>query len=261
MHGHGYATLFLACLYGDGEDREEQQRIEKATTQAVEFIAKAQTRKRHRLPEGKEIEIGGWGYVSAAERDFDEGSVTITQLQALRAARNATIPVPKEAIDRAVNYLSACTTNKGGVIYSYTSSGGRAADGQERPPLTAAAVCCSFSAGQYTGEIPKKWIKYCKEQVPVPGVAGDAHKEYTDYYYSQCLYALGEDRYGEMFPGEPRQSWLTWSKYRGQMFPFVLNQQGRDGAWDGRYIGPVYSTAVYLTLLQLEKGLLPIYQR
>ena len=62
--------------------------------------AKAQTNKKHRKPEGKEVDVGGWGYVSAADGgNFDEGSVTITQLQALRAARNAGIPVPKE-IDR-----------------------------------------------------------------------------------------------------------------------------------------------------------------
>jgi hypothetical protein len=31
--------------------------------------------------------------------------------------------------------------------------------------------------------------------------------------------------------------------------------------WDQGYIGPVYTTAINLTVLQLEKGMLPIYQR
>ena len=32
---------------------------------------------------------------------------------------------------------------------------------------TAAAVACSFSAGQYTGDYAKKWIKFCKENIPI----------------------------------------------------------------------------------------------
>ena len=35
----------------------------------------------------------------------------------------------------------------------------------------------------------------------------------------------------------------------------------RDGSWSGGYIGPVFTTATYLTVLQLENGNLPIYQR
>ena len=60
-----------------------------------------------------------WGYVSAADgQGFDEGSVTITQMQGLRAARNAGIAVPAKVIDNAKKYLEECTTEDGGVIYS-----------------------------------------------------------------------------------------------------------------------------------------------
>ena len=260
MHGHGYATMFLACAYGEGEDADEQQKLEKAVTKAVEFTCKAQTLKKHKKPEGKQMDIGGWGYVSATERDFDEGSVTVTALQALRAAKNAGIKVPKENIDRAVNYLEACTTPRGGIIYSYSNSGGAAPAGQERPALTAAAICCGFSAGQYNSELPKKWIKYCKDNIPV-AKGREAHDEYRNYYFAQSVYALGETRYGEMFPTEPKDSWLTWSKYRGAMFPYLIEQQQKDGSWNSGYVGPVFAASVNLAILQLEKGLLPIYQR
>lgn len=261
MHGHGYATMFLACAYGEAEDADDQRKLEKAVTRAVEFTCKAQTNRKHRKPEGKEVPIGGWGYVSAADGgNFDEGSVTITALQGLRAAKNAGIPVPKENIDRAVNYLEACTTPKGGIIYSYTSSGGTARSGDERPALTAAAICCGFSAGQYGGELPKKWIKFCKDNIPV-AKGRVAHDEYQSYYYAQFVYALGGDRYGTMFPNEPKESWLTWSKYRDVMYPYLTEQQAKDGGWATSYIGPVFATSVNLTILQLEKGLLPIYQR
>ncbi|MCI0704182.1 MAG: hypothetical protein L0241_24255 [Planctomycetia bacterium] len=260
MHGHGFATMFLACAYGEAEDQEQQRNLEQAVKKAVEFIAKAQTRRTHRFAEGREVEIGGWGYVSAAERDFDEGSVTITQLQALRAARNATIQVPKETIDKAVAYLEACTTSKGGIIYSYSSAGGRAVAGAERPPLTAAAVACSFSAGQYQGELAKKWIKFCKDNIPI-AKGRVPHDEYQNYYMSQFVYVLGDARYGEMFPMEPKDSWLTWSKYREIMYPYLIAQQNKNGSWMAGHMGPVYPTSVNLAILQLEKGLLPIYQR
>src|SRR5256885_17040179 len=74
---------------------------------------------------------------SADGGGFDEGSVTITQLQGLRAARNAGIVVPKSIIDKATKDLKDCTTPRGGVSYSLAH--GAAAAGGERPPLTAAA--------------------------------------------------------------------------------------------------------------------------
>jgi hypothetical protein len=262
LYGHGFGTMFLASVYGEEEDKEQREKIEKALKKAVEFIAKAQTSKKHKKPEGKEVDIGGWGYVSSADgNNFDEGSVTITQVQALRAARNAGIPVPKETIDKATNYLEACTTPKGGVIYSYAGGNGAALNGQERPPITAAAVACSFNAGQYKTELGKKWIKFCKDSIPI-AKGRVAHDEYQSYYFSQFVYILGDDRYGELFPKEDKNTWLTWTKYKEAMYPYLIDSQDKTtGMWNGGYIGPVFATGVNLTILQLDKGILPIYQR
>ena len=262
MYGQGFATLFLSCLYGEAEDREQQDKLERCLKKAVEFIGKAQITRKHQKAEGKQVEVGGWGYVSAADRrDFDEGSVTVTQIQALRAARNALIPVPKETIDKSLAYLEACTTPRGGVIYSHSLAGGVARNGEERLPLTAAAIACSFNAGQYKGELAKKWIKFCQDKITL--VKGRLpHDEYQNYYFAQSVYVLGEERYGELFPAEERKDWLTWSKYRDAMFPHLLDQQDKTtGAWSAGSVGPVFVTAVNLTILQLEKGILPIYQR
>ncbi len=263
MYGHGFGTMFLASVYGEEEDKEQREKLEKALKKAVEFIAKAQTSKKHRKPEGKEVDVGGWGYVSAQDGgNFDEGSVTITALQGLRAARNAGIPCPKETIQKATDYLEACTTPDGGVIYSYAGSGGAAAQkGAGRPPITCAAVSCSFSAGQYKGELAKKWIKYCKDNIPI-AKGRIAHDEYQNYYFAQFVYVLGDDRYGELFPKEDKSTWLTWTKYKEAMFPYIIDQQDKNsGSWNGGYIGPVFATTTNLTILQLEKGILPIYQR
>src|SRR5208283_4573594 len=123
-------------------DGDRRKKLEDVLTRAVDFAGKAQTSR------------GGWGYVSAADgQGFDEGSVTITQVQALRAARNAGIVVPKSVIDKAQEYLEKATTPRGGVVYSLAHGG--VAAGGERPPLTAAAVACMFSAGQYDSPYAK----------------------------------------------------------------------------------------------------------
>lgn len=248
MYGHGFGLLFLACVYGEEDDADRRKKLETILKNAVDFCCKAQTDK------------GGWGYVSANEGgNFDEGSVTITQLQALRAARNAGIPVPKANIDKSIEYLHKSTTPRGGIIYSL-AHGGIAAAGQERPPLTAAAVACAFSAGQYNDEYAKKWIKFCQENIPI-AKGRLAHDEYQSYYLAQAVYILGDDRYGQMFPGEPKEKHLTWTEYRNAMFEYLKSQQGADGSWTSGYIGAVMSTTMNLTILQLEKGLLPIYHR
>jgi hypothetical protein len=184
--------------------------------------------------------------------------VTITQLQGLRAARNAGIVVPKSIIDKSQKYLKDSTTPRGGVIYSLAHGG--AAVGGERPPLTAAAIACGFSAGEYNSELPKKWIEFCRTAIPV-GRGRIGHDEYLHYYYAQAMYVLGENRYGQMFPKVTKDEWLTWSKYKAAMYEHILASQNRDGSWSGGYIGPVFTTATYLTILQLENGNLPIYQR
>ncbi len=94
--------LFLSQVLGEEEDEDRRKELIKVLTKAVEFSGRAQT------------DEGGWGYVSAKDGNgFDEGSTTITQVQGLRGCRNAGIPVPKEIIDKAVNYIRKCTMDDG----------------------------------------------------------------------------------------------------------------------------------------------------
>ncbi len=74
MYGHGFGLLFLSCVYGEEQDQDQRRKLEDILTRACQFTRDAQTSR------------GGWGYVSAKDSNqFDEGSVTITQLQALLA--------------------------------------------------------------------------------------------------------------------------------------------------------------------------------
>jgi hypothetical protein len=250
MYGHGYGLLFLSQIYGDEEDSDRRKKLEDILTRAVEFTGKAQTPR------------GGWGYVSSTDGGgFDEGSVTITQVQALRAARNAGIAVPKSIIDKAHSYLEKCTTPHGGVIYSLAHGG--AFNGGERPPLTAAAISCLFNAGDYDSPLAKKWIRYCQNAIPIDKSGRDSfgHWEYTHYYYAQAMFTLGEDRYAKMFPESKPSDRLTWSKYRDVVFDYIASRQSSDGSWTQGYIGTMFTTACFLTILQLDNGTLPIYQR
>ncbi len=245
MYGHGFALLFLSCVYGEEDDGDRRRRLEDIITRAVTFSGRAQTTR------------GGWGYISAADgSDFDEGSVTITQVQAVRAARNAGIVVPKEIIDKAVKYLKDSTQN-GGVIYSLAGGGG----GDGRPALTAAAISCGFSAGEYNSPLVKSWFKFCQQHIPLLGGGRFGHDEYTHYYFAQAVYVLGDEGWAKMFPESREGDRLTWTKYRKSTFDNLIRSQGGDGSWSGGHVGPVFITAVHLTILQLDNATLPIYQR
>jgi hypothetical protein len=244
LFGHGYAMLFLASVYGQTENGPRRSKLEEILTKAVEFTANAQSKH------------GGWGYVAAREGDnFDESASTIIQLQGLRAARNAGIVVPKRLID--LDYLRRTTTPRGAVMYSITQPQG----GGDRPALTAAALACMFTTGEYDSELGKKWLVFCQQLVPIDKPkSGLGWDEFTQYYYAQALYILGESGYVKLFPHSNAAEQLTWSKYRAATFGAVVAQQGDDGSWKS-VLGPVYATTCWLTVLQLDQGMVPIYQR
>jgi hypothetical protein len=263
MYGHGFSLMFLSLAYGEENDEKRRRDLEKILTRAVEFTGRAQTR------------LGGWGYVSAADgSDFDEGSVTITQVQALRAAKNAGIPVPKEIIDKAHQYLQKSTQvsrsdsdpkkAEAGVIYSLRQGGGNV-----RPPLTAAGIACLFNAGEYNSELAVKWLNYCQRHIPINKSGQDSfgHWEYTHFYFAQVIYTLGEDRHGKLRPDlleqekAGKQVLLKWSRYRDVTYDYLASRQNADGSWSQGFVGPVYTTALHLVILQLDRGNLPILQR
>ncbi len=247
MYGHGFSLLFLSCVYGEEDDIDKRKKLEDILTRAVLFSGKAQTPR------------GGWGYVSSADGNgFDEGSVTVTQIQGLRAARNAGISVPKEIIDKAKKYLEDCTNPQGGVIYSLGNGGG----GDGRPALTAAAISCGFNAGEYNSPFIKKWIIFCQNHVPFSvGARIGSHDEYTHYYYAQAIYSLGDNGYAKLFPESKEADRLTWSKYKKATFDNLKGSQQPDGSWQGGQVGPIFITTVHLTILQLDNATLPIYER
>ncbi|MGE0757290.1 MAG: prenyltransferase/squalene oxidase repeat-containing protein [Pirellulaceae bacterium] len=229
-YGHGFSMLFLSQILGEEEDEERRGELVEILGKAVEFSGKAQTPS------------GGWGYVSAKDgNNFDEGSTTITQVQGLRGCRNAGIPVPAEVVDGAKNYIYECKNPDGGISYSSRNRG------SSRPAITAAALAALYNAGDYDSEHVPQMLKYTKEQLHNinNAVQSFGHWHYTYLYYSQVVYRQGD---------------AEWQPFRDKLYDKIISEQESNGSWNGN-IGAIYVTACNLIMLQLDRGLLPIYQR
>lgn len=229
-YGHGFSMLFLSQVLGEEEDAIRREQLVDVLTRAVVFTGRAQT------------DAGGWGYVSAKDgQGFDEGSTTITQVQGLRACRNAGIPVPSEIVDKAIAYIKNCSIDGGAGGVQYNSRGGGG-----RPAISAAAIACLFNAGEYDSEYVPKLLEYCRKNLSNISNRGFGHWHYAHYYFAQVEYREG---------GE------AWEDYRDRIYSRIVSEAGSDGSWVQGYIGPVYTTAINLTILQMETAALPIYQR
>jgi hypothetical protein len=227
MHGHGFALMFLACVYGMITKESLRNQVRTVIRKAVTLTSQGQSAE------------GGWTYVPGAG---DEGSVTVTQVQALRAAHNAGFLVPKAVIEEAVKYLERCRTPEGGIEYSLRSGGG------PRLPISAAAVATLYNAGQFDSTIATDCLKYVWDQFRAnEGFSkGGGHDFYTHLYASQGFYMAGDQYWDTYFP-----------RTRDQL----LALQQPDGSWMGDGIGQVYGTSIATIILQLPYKYLPVFQR
>ncbi len=224
MYGHGFATLFLAEAYGMSMRAELRERLAKA----VELIVNTQNKE------------GGWRY--QPQRHEADISVTICQIMALRAARNAGIHVPRETIDRTVEYVKKSQNADGGFMYML--QGGTSAF-----PRSAAGVVALYSAGIYKGPEIEKGLAYLMESIPNREIAGfnrETHYFYGHYYAVQALWHAGGERWREWYPA-----------IRDEL---LARQRGDDGAWMDT-ICPEYGTAMACLILQMPNNYLPIFQR
>lgn len=223
MYGHGFATMFLAECYGTSPRAELRQRL----SQAVALIVNSQNAE------------GGWRYYPQ-RRDADI-SVTVCQVMALRAARNAGLHVPKQTIDQAIQYIRKCQNADGGFMYML-SEGGESAF-----PRSAAAITALYGAGVYQGPEIARGLEYLMQFLPAPGVVRreNNYYEYGHYYAAQAF-------------------WQAGGKYWEKWFPAVrdelLARQREDGSWNSAF-GPEYATAMCLMVLQMPNNFLPIFQR
>ena len=248
MYSHGFGMLFLAQCYGvEGDKNSERgKRLKKILDRGVALTVAAQSdlgkAKKH---------AGGWTY--SPNQKADEGSVTVTQLQALRACRDVGIKVPKSTIARTVAYLKLCQQPDGGICYSSSSIGRGYSSSQ--PAVSAAAIACFYAAGVYdrkTGgkgpeaEMVERLVAYCKSKIGSNIRAGYGHSFYTSFYMAQGMYQRGAKDWAEYFPSLRDQ---------------LIASQSADGNWQGDSVGTVYGTALACMILQLPYGYLPVFER
>ena len=75
--------------------------------------------------------------------------------------------------------------------------------------MTAAAIACLFSAGEYKDELRQEVVQVsARPPFPLGGGGGVriGHDEYTHYYYAQAIYFLGDDGWDKMFGPAPANS-------------------------------------------------------
>lgn len=243
MHGHGYATLALAQAYGSyridasygvgalEKAKDDQRRLRASLVEAVRLIELSQTRD------------GGWFY-EPGDRDH-EGSVTITMIQALRAARDVGVFVNKQTIDDAVKYVHGSQReDDGGFKYSLHST-------QHSFALTAAAIATLNATGDYDSRVIERGIEYMLDEDPVLNqdrrFAHDEHPYYARLYAAQAYY----------FHRDPHL-FERWFELVVAEFAGDLDSSGAIGSSN---YGKVYSTASACLILLLPDEYLPIFRR
>jgi hypothetical protein len=224
MYGHGFATLFLAECYGTSTRPEVRERLDKA----VRLIVNTQN------------DEGGWRYwPRRADADV---SVTVCQVMALRAARNAGLHVPRETIDRSIEYVRRCQNPDGGFMYMLPA-------GESAFARSAAGVVALYSAGVYEGPEIASGIQYLLQFLPREGSPRrgmESFYEYGHYYAVQAMWQRGGEAWAQWYPA---------------IRDDLLSRQREDGSWLVSQISVEYSTAMALIVLQIPNNTLPIFQR
>jgi prenyltransferase beta subunit len=234
MYDHGFATLFLAEARGMSADRDLRERTRGAIDRAIRLIESSQNNE------------GGWRY-EPAPREADL-SVTICQIMALRAARNAGFSVSKTTIDQCVKFVRSCQNADGGYSYFANQAGSAFA-------RSAGGLVALFSAGIYEGKEIERTLRYLAQFRPNLPLARretpDAHWYYGQYYAAQAMWTAAHRQ---------PSYWNDW-------FPALRDEllarlKGRsDGSWPDPAMGDHYATAMALIALQVPNNYLPILQK
>jgi hypothetical protein len=223
MYEHGFATLFLSEVYGMSPREDLRDKL----TRAIDLIVRTQNAE------------GGWRY--QPRREDADISVTICQVMALRAARNAGIRVPNETVDRCIEYVKKSQNADGG--FRYMLQGGESAF-----PRSAAGVVALYSAGIYKGREVERGLSYLEQFLPrVGGFAQsqDGHFYYGHYYAVQAMWQADGER---------------WARWYPAVRDLLLNRQQKDGSWQDP-VGSEYGTAMATIILQMPDSSVPIFQR
>ena len=172
-------------------------------------------------------------------RDADL-SVTICQINALRAARNAGLFVPKETVEACIRYVKRSQNPDGGFRYMLQGIA------TSEFPRSAAGVVALQSAGEYDSKEVRDGIAYLRQfnHGFRPGRRNN-HYFYGQYYAAQAMWLQGGKRGRN---GIRRFATSCFAASRRRV-------TGRTGVCNE------YGTAMALIILQIPNDYLPIFQR
>lgn len=241
MYSHAFSTLFLAEVYGMAPSPQ----VRRGLRRAVDLIVAAQN------------EQGGWRYMPGAE-DSDI-SITVCQVQALRAARNVGIRVPVGTIDHAIEYIrrsfvdpsEANYRDRNGFWYQ-TYEHSRYRPSRTSFALTGAGVTALYGAGIYDGREIRGGLEYLFDRRNRPSrmrMKNSFDYFYGHYYAVQAMFQAGD--------GGARPYWSEWYPY---IRDELVSEQWPNGSWED-YVGPNYGTAMACIILQIPYRYLPIFER
>ncbi len=237
MFGHAFTMVFLGQILGQEDSLERRGQIQAKLRRAVDLTVRAQTAE------------GGWYYEPNDEEN--EGTLTVTQLQGLRACRDAGVHVPKAVVDKAVRFIEESANSDGSVRYQ--SSRGWS---DWREGVTCASVVALWSAGKYEDPLLRRIVGFIDKNIQGSwggyGRGRSSHTTYIQFYLGQAKFLLGGER---------------WTKFYRDESRILLRFQQPDGSWIApeeqrqHGVGEVYGTSVALIILQLPFNRLPIFQR
>jgi len=233
MYQHGFGALFLSEVYGMIPDVNRQKQVRDMLEQAILLTRNSQNRE------------GGWRYDPRPSQA--DVSVTVAQLMALRAARNTGIFVPKDIVDKCVEYIKGCQQSDGG--FCYIKNQGFAGSAFAR---SAAAMVGLFSAGIYEGPEIERGLKYLIAYRPGRrfDASQTAQARADHYYYGHYYAALA--------------MWTAGGNYWAEWFPAIRDEllaRVRNGSSWTDWHGASYATAMACIILQLPNNYLPIMQK
>ncbi len=235
MYEHAFATLFFAEVYGHTRDERLRRKLELA----VDCIVQSQNAQ------------GGWRYIPGAP-DSDM-SIVVTCVMALRAARNVGIYVPRETIERAIQYVkksfipaSVNPALRGGFWYQIFDQPFRIS--RTSFALTAAGVTALYGAGEYDCPEIREGLRFLanpRRRPPAIRMKTSFDYFYAHYYAIQAFYQAGGSLWAEWYP-EIRDE--------------LLAGQEPGGYWED-LVGKNYATAMATIILQIPYRYLPIFER
>jgi hypothetical protein len=221
MYGHGYATLFLAEIYGMTGDHDIKPHLERA----IGLILRSQKAD------------GGWRY-TADPRGSSDISITVVQLKALRAARNSGINIDAGVIKKAVTYITDSVCEDGG--FAYTLQHRRSGFAR-----TAAGVTSLYIAGEYKGKAIDGALAFLNTRRRENSVLHWYY--YGNFYAAQAMFQAGGDYWEDWFP------WIRENLIKLQTRDGAWLQHSS--------AGPVFATAMAVMILEIPYRYLPIFQR